>query len=65
MKKNLPQNIYKAVLGNKKVYVIDNSIIFKKEEYFNKYYSNGKEDISYNQLAEFKGYKIYQVSANQ
>lgn len=65
MKKNLPQNIYKAVLGNKKVYVIDNSIIFKKEEYFNKYYSNGKENISYNQLAEFKGYKIYQVSANQ
>lgn len=63
MKKGLPQNIYKAVIDSKKVFVIDKSIVFKKEEYLNKYYSGGKNNISYHQQNDIKGYKIYSVSA--
>lgn len=61
-KRNLPDNIYEAVLKNNKIYVIDNSITFRKEKYFKTYYSNDNSYVAYNQVKEINGFKIYEVS---
>ncbi|MCQ2514143.1 MAG: hypothetical protein MJ089_03500 [Ruminococcus sp.] len=60
-KRTLPSNIYNAVINRKYVYVIDNSITFKKEKYLKTYYTDGNSNIIYNLTDEFNGYKIYQI----
>ena len=61
-KRNMSENIYEAVLTYNKIYVIDKNITFKKERYFTlKYAENGKT-VSYNQISEIDGYKIYTVT---
>ncbi len=59
--RGLSDNIYKAVLDNRYVYVIDNTITFKKEKYFSKYYSDNGNYVSYIQNDENSGYKLYKV----
>lgn len=61
--RGLSDNIYKAAINNRYVYVIDNTITYKKEKYFTKYYSNDDQYISYIQSEENSGYKIYKVVA--
>ena len=58
---NLPENIYEAALDNKNVYIIDNSITFKKENYFTSYYAEEGSYVSYVQADEINGYKLYQA----
>lgn len=60
-KHNLPDNIYKAVLGNKNIYVVDNYITFRKEKYLKKYYAQHDLSVSYMQINEINGFKIYDV----
>ncbi|MBR1483955.1 MAG: hypothetical protein IJ598_13460, partial [Ruminococcus sp.] len=60
-KRNLPENIYQAVLTNRKIYVIDKFITFKKEKYFNLNYADHFESITYQQVKELDDYKIYEV----
>ena len=60
-RRNLPENIYEAVLKGRKVYVIDKYITFKKEKYFNVNYTRPHEHVSYRQLKELDGYKVYEV----
>lgn len=64
-RRNMPQNIYHAVLTNKKVFVIDNNIVFKKEKYFTNHYSLSKSRVFYEPVAEPSGYKIYKVSQEE
>lgn len=60
-KRNLPENIYQAVLKGRKVYVIDKGITFKKEKYFNVNYAEPHRHVAYEQKNELDGYKIYNV----
>lgn len=60
-RRNLPENIYEAVLSQKKIYVIDNSIVFKKEKYFTQHYLNKGAKAVYELVSEPGGYKIYTV----
>ena len=60
-KRNLPENIYQAVLRHNKIYVIDQALVFKKEKYFTEnYVPNGKNAV-YELIDEFDSYKIYKV----
>lgn len=63
-RRNLPENIYKAVLTPKKIYVIDNNIVFKKEKYFSEHYTENNARAFYDLISEPEGYKIYKVRAN-
>ncbi len=60
-KHNLNDNIYEAAVESKYVFIIDNSITFRKENYFTKYYSIENEPIVYSQAEEISGYKIYKI----
>ena len=60
-KRNLPENIYQALLSNHKIYVIDENITFKKEKYFNLNYADKYETISYSLVKELDNFKIYEV----
>lgn len=60
-KHNLKDNIYEDCVESKYVFIIDNSITFRKENYFTKYYSKDDEPIIYSQTEEISGYKIYKI----
>lgn len=60
-KRNMSENIYEAVLSNKKIYVIDKNITFRKERYFTQNYAEDDMYIVYEQIDELNGYKIYEV----
>ena len=60
-KRNLSYNIYEAVLTNRKIYVVDKYITFKKEKYFNVNYGKKYENIYYQLVKELDDYKIYEV----
>lgn len=62
-KRNLSENIYKAVLSDNKIYVVDKYITFKKERYFTEHYSTNNSVITYNQIKEFNKFKIYKVTS--
>lgn len=61
-KRNLSENIYEAVLSNRKIYVIDKYITYKKEKYFSINYSGDRQSVIYDQLKTLDDYKIYQVT---
>ena len=61
-KRNLSDNIYEAVLTYNKIYVVDKNITFRKERYFTTKYAEKGKTVSYNQISEFDGYKIYTVT---
>lgn len=61
-KRNLSDNIYEAVLTYNKIYVVDKNITFRKERYFTTKYAEKSKTVSYNQISEFDGYKIYTVT---
>ena len=63
-RRNLPENIYEAVVTKKKVYVIDNSVVFKKEKYFSAHYCEEGKQAFYEPVSEPSGYKIYKVQTN-
>lgn len=60
-KRNLPDNIYEAVLKNRKIIVIDKNITFKKEKYFSINYVEPPQTAVYSQINELDGYKLYEV----
>lgn len=60
-RRNLPENIYEAALNRRKVYVIDNNIVFQKEKYFTQHYAEEGARVTYETVAEPNGYQIYQV----
>lgn len=60
-KRNLSYNIYEALLTNRKIYVVDKNITFKKEQYFNINYGRKFENIFYQLVKELDDYKIYEV----
>ena len=60
-KRNLSYNIYEALLTNRKIYVVDKYITFKKEKYFNVNYGKKYENIYYQLVKELDDYKIYEV----
>ncbi len=62
LKRSMTDNIYEAVLTNKKIYVIDKNITFRKERYFSMHYADDGQAIVYNQVNDIDGYKIYEVN---
>lgn len=60
-KRNLPDNIYEAVLKNRKIQVIDKNITFKKEKYFTINYVQSPQTAVYNQVEALDEYKLYEV----
>ena len=63
-RRNYPENIYEALLTKKKIYIIDNNIVFKKEKYFSEHYAENNARAFYELVSEPNGYKIYKVTAN-
>lgn len=61
MKRNLPTNIYEAVLTHSDVYVVDRNFAFEKEYYFTENYAQDGQEAVYQQVSKDDGYKIYQV----
>ena len=57
----LPENIYEAIMTNRKIYVIDKNIVFRKENYLNENYTDKNSYVAYEQVNELDGYKIYEV----
>ena len=49
------------LLTNRKIYVVDKYITFKKEQYFNINYGRKFENIFYQLVKELDDYKIYEV----
>ncbi len=64
-RRNMPQNIYRAVLDTKKTFVIDNNIVFKKERFFSAHYTQDGSRVTYAPESEPSGYKIYKVSVEK
>ena len=64
-RRNMPQNIYRAVLDTKKTFVIDNNIVFKKERFFSAHYTQDGSHVTYAPESEPSGYKIYKVSVEK
>lgn len=64
-RRNMPQNIYRAVLDTKKTFVIDNNIVFKKERFFSAHYTQDGSRVTYTPESEPSGYKIYKVSVEK
>lgn len=60
----LPENIYEAILTNRKIYVIDSNIVFKKENYLTENYGAKNQFVTYEQVNEFESYKVYEVKLN-
>lgn len=55
-------SVYRAAISIKNVYVIDNYITYKKENYLKKYYSTEENKSYFYKLeTEIDGYKIYSV----
>lgn len=63
-RRNLPDNIYETALSKKKIYVIDNNVVFKKEKYFTQHYADQNRRAYYNLISEPSGYKIYKVTTS-
>lgn len=63
-RRNLPENIYQAILTNKKIYVIDKNLVFKKEKYFSEHYTETGGRAVYEQLSEPNGYGVYRVTVS-
>ena len=63
-KRNLPDNIYEAVLKNRKIQVIDKYITFKKEKYFTINYVEQPQSAIYNQIDAVDDYKLYEVETH-
>lgn len=61
----LPENIYEAVLTNRKIYVIDKNIVFRKEAYLTDNYADKDCYVAYDQVDEIDGYKIYEVKQSE
>lgn len=61
----LPENIYEAVMTNRKIYVIDKNIVFRKEAYLTDNYAGKDSYVVYDQVDEIDGYKIYEVKQNE
>ena len=64
-KRNLPDNIYEAVLRHNKIFVIDQTLVFKKEKYFTDNYTAKGKKASYELIDDFDDYKIYKVVITQ
>lgn len=60
----LPENIYEAVMTNRKIYVVDKNIVFRKENYLTENYAGSDSYVEYEQVNELDGYKIYEVKTN-
>ena len=55
-------SVYRAAISIKNVYVIENYITYKKENYLKKYYSTEENKSYFYKLeTEIDGYKIYSV----
>lgn len=63
-RRNLPENIYQAILTNKKIYVIDKNLVFKKENYFSEHYAENGSRAVYEQLSDPNGYGVYRVTVS-
>ena len=63
-RRNLSENIYEAALSKKKIYVIDNNVVFKKEKYFTSHYAADGKRVFYDPVCEPGGYKVYKVNMN-
>ena len=63
-RRNYPENIYEALLTKKKIYVIDNNIVIKKEKYFSEHYTENNSRAFYELVSEPDGYRIYKVTTN-
>ncbi len=61
LKRSMSDNIYEAVLTNRKIYIIDKNITFRKERYFTKHYAEDNQAIVYSQVNDIDGYKIYEA----
>ena len=60
-RRNYPENIYEALITKKKIYVIDNNIVIKKERYFSEHYAENNARAFYELVSEPDGYRIYRV----
>lgn len=62
LQKKGANSVYEAVINLDNVYVIDNYITYKKENYLKKYYSTEENNSYFYKLEkEIDGYKIYSV----
>ncbi len=62
IKRNLPTNIYKAVLTQREVYVVTKNDVADIQNYFAKNYAESGTQISFSETTELDGYKIYTVT---
>ncbi len=60
-RRNYPENIYEALITKKKIYVIDNNIVIKKERYFSEHYTENNARAFYELDSEPDGYRIYKI----
>ena len=60
-RRNYPENIYEALITKKKIYVIDNNIVIKKERYFSEHYTENNAKAFYELDSEPDGYRIYKI----
>ena len=60
-RRNCPENIYEALITKKKIYVIDNNIVIKKERYFSEHYTENNARAFYERDSEPDGYRIYKI----
>lgn len=61
LKRNLPTNIYEAVLDDNNVYVVDKNDISDKEKYLTDNYAGENKTAQYQQLSDYGDYKLYQT----
>ena len=62
LQKKGADSVYTAAINLDNVYVIDNYITYKKENYFKKYYSTDEnKNYFYKLEKEIDGYKIYSI----
>lgn len=64
IKRTLTSNIYNAILTNKKIYVIDNTMTFRKEKYLKNHYAKNDNSVTYVQQKQINGFKIYSVETD-
>lgn len=61
IKRNMPTNIYEAVLTNREIYVIDKTSVNIKEQYFTNNYTRNGHTVRYKLLNNIDNYCIYNV----
>jgi len=61
IKRNMPTNIYEAVLTNREIYVIDKTSVDIKERYFTNNYTRNGHTVRYKLLNNIDNYCIYNV----